>query len=234
MIIEVVLQKYNFCDSIQNMDTSVTALSGEVSYWVSQYGYFALLFLFILEGPVTGIISGVLISLGSLSFFPVFFLYISGSLIRDSVLFYIFRKGNYEIQQIKIAQWVTSKFNSFLSKANDSWREKFRENYFYLMFFSRIAPINLVSQFVVIMAGIARVSTRNFYMPILIAQPIWSAAIIATGFYFGNIITNPEKMLFESSVIFAVIIGLFLLYRHYMHEWIKSSLLGSIFTGNDQ
>ena len=73
------------------MDPSVTALSGEVTYWVSQYGYFALLFLFIIEGPVTGIISGVLISLGLLSFLPVFFLYIAGSLIRDSVIFYIFK-----------------------------------------------------------------------------------------------------------------------------------------------
>ncbi|MEX2515043.1 MAG: VTT domain-containing protein [Candidatus Paceibacterota bacterium] len=215
------------------MDPSLTVLGSELPYWISQYGYIALLFLFIVEGPVTGIISGVLISLGLLAFLPVFFLYVIGTLISDSVLYFLFRNGNRKFKKNQLGRWITARLDVLLNKADEQWREKFQDNYFSLMLFSRLAPINLLSQFVVMMAGVTRIPTKKFYAPILIAQPIWSAAIIATGFYFGNVITNPEKMLFESSLIFAGILGLFLLYRRYMHQWVKNGLLGKVFRIDD-
>lgn len=210
------------------MDVATATAGAEIIEWVSQYGYIALLLLFIIEGPVTGIVSGVLISIGTLKFWPVFFLYVLGTLISDSVLYFLTKNSENFIRRFRIGRWVLNKINDILDDTESDWRRVFIDNYVSLMIFARLAPINLLSQFVVMTAGVLQIPTRRFYLPILIAQPIWSAMVIGTGYYFGSAIVRPEQMLLESTLYFLLAVLLFFLYRRFMHTYIQKGFLGKV------
>lgn len=210
------------------MDPAITTAGAEILYWISEYGYFALLFLFIIEGPVTGIVSGVLVSLGALKFWPVLTFYIIGTLISDSILYFMSKNSNNLLSRLPLGRWALDRVAKVLHGTDDEWKQTFRDNYVSLMIFSRLAPINLLSQFVVLTAGLLKIPTRRFYLPILIAQPIWSAAVIGTGYYFGGAIVSPEKMLLESTLYLLLGITLFLLYRRFMHQYIRDGVLDKL------
>lgn len=210
------------------MDVATATASAEILDWISQYGYIALLLLFVIEGPVTGIVSGVLISLGALKFWPVFLLYVFGTLISDSVLYFLSKNSEDFLRRFTFGCWALDRINRILDDSNTKWRQTFTDSYISLMVFARLAPINLLSQFVVMTAGVLKIPTRRFYLPILIAQPIWSAMVIGTGYYFGGAIVQPEKMFLESTLYFLLAALLFLLYRQYMHEHIRKGILGRL------
>lgn len=210
------------------MDVATAAAGLEIIEWVSRYGYIALLLLFIIEGPVTGIVSGVLISLGALKFWPVFVLYVLGTLISDSLLYFLTKNSEDFIRRFSIGRWALDNINSILDESDTEWKQTFIDNYVSLMIFARLAPINLLSQFVVMTAGVLQIPTRRFYLPILIAQPIWSAMVIGTGFYFGGAIVRPEQMLLESTLYFLLAALIFISYRRFMHKHIQKGVLGKL------
>ncbi|MEX2369189.1 MAG: VTT domain-containing protein [Candidatus Paceibacterota bacterium] len=216
------------------MDATTTVeATSEILKWISEYGYLALLPLFIIEGPVTGIASGVLVSLGALKLLPVFVLYVLGTYISDSILYYLSRDGEIYLRRISLGRKAIERVHRVVDNSSEEWKQKFRDNYFSLMVFARLAPINLVSEFVVLTAGVLKIPTRKFYAPVLISQPIWSALIIAVGYFFGDVVTNPGKILTDTSIIFVVGVCLFFLYRRYVHQYIKEGILGRIFDNGE-
>lgn len=204
-------------------------MGAEILYWISQHGYIALLPLFIIEGPVVGIASGVLISFGVLKPLPVFLLYISGTFISDSILYFLSRDGDQYLDKVPIVGWSIRRIQKAVDDASDHWKQRFKNNYFSLMVFARLAPVNLVSEAVVVIAGALKIPTRKFYAPVLLSQPIWSAAILAIGYYFGDVIADPKQIFREASIVFVAAVCLFLLYRRYMHQYLKQGLLSQIF-----
>jgi membrane protein DedA with SNARE-associated domain len=216
------------------MDVATTTeVTSEILHWISEYGYIALLPLFIIEGPVTGIASGVLISLGALKIVPVFILYVFGTWISDSILYYLSRDGEVYLRKVSLGRKAIEQVHKVVDNASNDWKEKFRKNYFSLMVFARLAPVNLVSEFVVLTAGVLKIPTKKFYAPVLISQPIWAALIIAIGYFFGDLISDPKKVFTDASIIFVVGVCLFFLYRRYVHDYIKQGLLSRVFD-NDQ
>ncbi len=215
------------------MDPETLTISQQILSWISQYGYIALLPLFIIEGPVTGIVAGILISLGALKLFPVFILYVLGTYISDSILYYLSRDGGKYLKKFYLGRKAMVRVDRVVDNASDEWKQKFRDNYFSLMVFARLAPINLVSEFVVLIAGVLKIPTRKFYAPVLVSQPIWSAMIIAVGYYFGDVISDPQKIFTDSSIIFIIGICAVLLYRRYVHAYIKEGLLARVFNGEN-
>lgn len=211
---------------------TTTQVASEIMTWISGYGYLALLPLFIIEGPVTGIASGVLISIGTLKFLPVFILYILGTYISDSILYYLSRDGEMYLRKVSLGRKAIDKVHSVVDSASDEWKQKFRDNYFSLMFFARLAPVNLVSEFVVLTAGVLKIPTRKFYAPVLISQPIWSALVIGVGYFFGDVITDPKKIFTDTSIVFVVGVCVFFLYRRYVHQYIKQGMLARVFDNN--
>ena len=210
--------------------TSTTILGTDLLSWLSQYGYFVLLPLFIIEGPVVGVVSGILISIGGLQFLPVYLLYICGTLISDSFLYYVSRTNNDRLENLPVLNGLLTRVHAIVDDADRDWRESFRDNYAWLIVFTRLAPINLISQFVVIIAGMLGISPRKFYPPILLAQPIWSGAIIAVGYYFGDIFTDPHNLFTELTILFVVLIAIFLLYRRYLHPYLHQGILSRFFS----
>lgn len=212
---------------------TATQATSEILSWISAYGYLALLPLFIIEGPVTGIASGVLISVGALKLLPVFVLYVLGTYISDSILYYLSRDGEKYLRKVSLGRKAIDQVHRIVDNASDEWKQKFKDNYFSLMVFARLAPVNLVSEFVVLTAGVLKIPTKKFYAPVLISQPIWSALIISVGYFFGDVIADPKKIFTDASIVFVVGLCLFLLYRRYMHQYIKQGILARVFDNEE-
>lgn len=212
------------------MDPDTTTLGIELLHWISQYGYAALLPLFVIEGPVVGIVSGILVSVGTLKLLPVFLLYVAGTLISDTILYYFARDGDQYLEKIPLGAWAIDRVHTVLDSTSDAWKQKFKDNYFTVMVVAKLAPVNLVSEFVALTAGAMKIPARTFYAPVLVAQPIWSASIIAVGYYFGDVIKDPQKIFTEASLVFVVLVCLFILYRRYMYQYMQHGILGKIFS----
>jgi len=213
---------------------TATQATSEILSWISDYGYLALLPLFIIEGPVTGIASGVLISVGALKLLPVFVLYVLGTYISDSILYYLSRDGERYLRKVSLGRKAIEQVHRIVDNSSDEWKQKFKDNYFSLMVFARLAPVNLVSEFVVLTAGVLKIPTRKFYAPVLFSQPIWSALIISIGYFFGDVIADPKKIFTDASIVFVVGVCLFFLYRRYMHQYIKQGILARVFDDGEK
>jgi len=207
-------------------DIATTTEFSEILTWISQYGYIILLPLFILEGASMGFIAGILISLGALEAVPIFFLYVLGTTITDSILYQLARSdaGNKILKKIPFTRRTLAQIDYFNKDESlrPSWVQKFYKHYFPLMFLAKLSPIPAGSQIVAVVAGTVKLPWRKFYPPILIGQPIWSAAVIAAGYYFGDVVQNPHKLLSEAGIFTLVALAVGLLYYHYLHDRFKA------------
>lgn len=193
--------------------------------WISTYGYFILLPLFVIEGPIIGITSGVLISFGALEPLPVFLLYTVGTIITDTIVYYSARGGNRHARKTAVGRWVISRVKEVLNHVDENWKQTFSDNYVSLMVLAKLAPINLLASFVAAAAGLLGISARKFYPPVILAQPLWSAAVIGLGYYLGGAIASPSNVLADMSFVTALFLGVLLLYYWYLHDLVKESQL---------
>lgn len=209
------------------MDPATTTAAGaEVMAWISAYGYLALLPLFIIEGPIVGITSGVLISVGLLRPVPVLFLFVVGTIITDSIVYFSARKGNEYIKQTAVGRYLLGRAESVIEHADTTWRKSFRKNYFSLMMLAKLAPINLLASFVAVGAGMLKVPIRSFYKPILIAQPFWSAAVIGLGYYLGDTLLDPSGLMLDMAISTVVAVFLVIGYYYFVHDKVMKTPLG--------
>ena len=85
------------------------------------------------------------------------------------------------------------------------------------MFLAKISPIPAAAQVVAIVAGAVKIPRRRVYPPILIGQPIWSGLVIGAGYYLGDTVQNPAKLMSEAgafTLVGVVVIGLYFYYVH--------------------
>jgi membrane protein DedA with SNARE-associated domain len=219
------------------MDIATTTAAGvEILSWISQYGYGILLPLFILEGASVGFLSGVLISLGALEAVPVFLLYVLGVMIADTIFYQLGRNGSTILKKISFTRRVLARIDYYKDDKDlePQWAAKFRRNYFPLMFMAKISPIPAGALVVATVAGVLKLPRRQVYLPIIIGQPIWSGLVIAAGYYLGDTIQNPEKLLSEAGVFTAVAFIVIGLYYYYLHERLKQELTNLLSLGSNE
>lgn len=208
-----------------DMEVATTTTGAEVMAWISTYGYLILLPLFIIEGPIIGLTAGVLISLGALRPLPVLLLYVLGTTITDTVIYYSARGSVRHTGSTVVGRWVIRKVEDVLAHVDTRWKEGFTDNYTSLMILAKLAPINLLASFVAATAGMLQIPARRFYPPIIIAQPLWSAAVIGLGFYLGGTFRSPESFMANAGFITAVLLGALIIYYWHVHERIMNSQL---------
>lgn len=214
------------------MDVATTTMAGaEVLQWISQYGYFILLPLFIIEGASVGFTSGILISLGALEPLPIFLMYVIGTTITDTIVYFLAYNRSTWLKKIPLLHKSLERFDYFGedTEAEPEWTDRFRRHYFPIMILAKFAPLPASSQTVAAMAGILKVPLRKVYPPIIIGQPFWSGMVIGAGYYFGDTIQNPAKLMNEAGVFTLVALILIGLYYYYLHDHLKrefSQLVG--------
>ncbi|MEX2515044.1 MAG: hypothetical protein WD335_02875 [Candidatus Paceibacterota bacterium] len=218
------------------MDIATTTAAGvEILHWISQYGYFILLPLFIIEGASVGFTSGILISLGALEPLPIFLMYVIGTTITDTIVYFLaFNRSGW----LKKVPFIHKPLQQFDYLGEDrakepEWADRFRRHFFPIMILAKLAPLPASSQTVAAVAGALRIPLRKVYPPIIIGQPFWSGVVIASGYYLGDTIQNPAKLLNEAGVFTLLALVLIGLYYHYLHDHIKREFTQFVGTKKD-
>lgn len=206
------------------MDIATTTQAGvEILVWISQYGYFVLLPLFIIEGASVGFTSGILISLGALEPLPVFLLYVVGTIITDTIVYHLAKNRSSWLKKVPIIHKPLSRFD-YLGEdqaAEPEWADRFRRHYFPIMILAKFAPLPASSQTAAAMAGVLKIPLKKVYPPIIIGQPFWSGMVIGAGYYLGDTIQNPGKLLNEAGFFTLTALMLVGLYYYYLHDHLK-------------
>lgn len=206
------------------MDVATTTAAGaEILHWISQYGYFVLVPLFIIEGASVGFTSGILISLGALEPLPIFIMYVVGTTITDTIVYFLARNRSNWLKRIPLLYEPVRQFD-YLGDDKDKepeWAGKFRHHYFPIMILAKFAPLPASSQTVAAIAGVLKMPLRKVYPPIIIGQPFWSGIVIAAGYYLGDTIQNPAKLMNEAGFFTVFALILIGLYYYYLHDHLK-------------
>jgi membrane protein DedA with SNARE-associated domain len=150
-------------------------------------GYFIMLVLMILEGPIITYISAFAASLGVFNVYAVFILSVLGNIIPDIVL--------YSIGKIS----SSGKTNNFLKSLGltkeriNKLEKKFRKHAVKSIIFVKFVPGFPVPG--LIFTGFSKINFKKFFLTCLIINVVGSIIFVSLGFYSGIAAENFLKYL---------------------------------------
>jgi membrane-associated protein len=143
-----------------------------------QYKYTILFPLSIIEGPILAVISGFLISLGTLNFLVVYLIIIVGDIIGDFIAYIIGRFGSKHL-----LNWFSKLFritDEQFIKAKDFFNLNHKKSLITSKLVHGIGVSGLIT------AGILKVPYKVFFLTCSLISVIQSLVLILVGFFFGH------------------------------------------------
>lgn len=186
--------------------------------WISLYGYWILAPLLVVEGPVVGFTCGILISYGVLEPVPVFLIYVAATTLSDSFLYYSAKRGAPYLLRFRFSRRIIQAIHRDHDKPERGWTNVLEDNFLKFFIFAKLSPTIAVSESLAVAAGILQIPAKRVYIGILSTQPIWSAGILALGFYFGSTFQDISFLLNVTGIFFTALVILVVLYFTYLHE----------------
>ena len=170
-----------------------------------QYRYLILLPIAIVEGPIVTIIAGFLCFQGHLSILPVYGIVILGDLIGDVLWYYVGYWYGY-----RFVKKYGKRFGLQEEKIH-ILEEKFHKYKHPILFFSKITNGLGFALAVLFTAGLVKIPFWRFMTINFFGQFIWSGALLAIGYFFGNVYSTvssiQEKIGISVIVVILLIIG---------------------------
>jgi membrane-associated protein len=145
--------------------------------WLINYQYLIVLPVAVLEGPVLALICGFLLKMGYFSFWPIFLLLMFGDIVSDIYWYCI---GYYGGRRLVL------KFGKYFSLTNENLavaEKVYHRHYIPILFLSKITMGFGFAIAIVAVAGITKLPFRKYMLVNIIAQPIWTATLLAAGFW---------------------------------------------------
>lgn len=168
-----------------------------------QYKYLALVALSFFEGPYIMMMSGFLIKLGVLTLGYTFIALSIGDLLADICWYYVgYHFGNRVIGRF-------GKFFDISAESIDSAKELFSKNRKMILLVSKMTAGFGLSLATLVTAGIVRTPFGEYVALNFFGQLVWTAIMLAVGYFFGHIYILVDNVLGK---IFIIALGLAALY----------------------
>lgn len=165
---------------------------------------YVLLFIgTIFEGPVVMMTSGFLYKLGNFDFVPMYLCLVGGDFTADIGWYCLGRFGT---------RSAIFKYGHFMGLTPETLlkvEDRFHKYHQKILIISKLTMGLGFAFIVLIVAGIFKVPFKNFVILNLVGGFIWTAILIAIGYFLGNVytmISGPMKIVFAVVVIFAFIV----------------------------
>lgn len=145
---------------------------------ISQYGYWIIFPLMIIEGPIITIIASFLASLGALNVFIIYILGVLGNVIADIIYYGIGKFGRKKF---------LAKYGKYIGITMDKieYIETHYKNHLYkTIIIAKLTEAPVVP--VLISAGIANANFKKFLSISAIAEIIKVFIIVCIGYFFGR------------------------------------------------
>jgi membrane protein DedA with SNARE-associated domain len=185
-----------------------------IFHFLQYYGYWLMLPLMIIEGPVVTLLSAMMASLGAFNIFVVFLLSIAGDLIGD-VLFYYFgyRFG------LGFARGV-GKYIGITEKLVSRMEKYFERHGGKTIFLVKSTTGLCWATFVT--AGIVKMNFRKFLKYSFYGGIIWSGFLVVMGYFYGYLWREiRDNIKWIGWVIFIVAIITFIVVNIYKNRQAK-------------
>ena len=190
------------------------AIYNNILLWFDSSKY-ALLFLgMIIEGPIIMLASGFLYKLGQFSFFPMYLVLIFGDFTADMIWYCVGRFGT------RKAIFKYGNYVGVTPNALEKIERAFHKYHQKILIISKLTMGFGFAVVVLVVAGMFKVPFKNYVILNLIGGFIWTAMLLAIGFFLGNIFIAIPKY---SKIIFIIsIFTLFVLGIKYMNKYLKT------------
>ena len=149
----------------------------EIFRFLSEYGYWVIFPLMILEGPITTIMAGILASLGAFNVWIVLLLSISADIFGDIFLYGIGKKwGNSFVAKV-------GKYLGIAEKRVKKVDKFFRKHGGKAVFMAKSTTGLCFTTFIV--AGIVRMDFKKFLRYSFLGGLMWSGFLVGMGYFYG-------------------------------------------------
>ena len=188
----------------------ITHLAQSHSYWV----YFALVFLGFVEGPFLSFFCGILLNYGYIAFLPVYTSLMLGDLIGDGFWYYLGRVYGHRFIK-RFGKYFNITDYNVLKVSDFFHRHKHK-----ILFISKSTSGFGFALATLFAAGMVRIPFGKYMIINFLGQFIWTAFLLAAGFYFSNIFFRVSDVFNKVFLIilFALCFVAFLRFRKYLQN----------------
>jgi len=184
------------------------------------YGYLIAYPLAIVEGPVVMLLSGFLVRLHVLAFWPIYLVLIAGDLTGDVVWYWVGRRG---------ARRIIEKYGHFLSLTEENVEKAerfFNDHQGKILFLSKITMGFGFAIATLVAAGVAKVPFKKYFAINFVGEFIWAGILMTLGYFLGNLYTLVNKSLQWAFIVAMVLIGFAAVYGFgkFMREKFKKGI----------
>ena len=149
----------------------------QIFNFLSHFGYWIILPLMIIEGPVITIISAMLAKLGAFNVFIVFILSVLGDIIGDVVLYYLgYTLGNKFVNRIGKYLGITEKV---ILKMETYFKKHGGKTIFTVKSTTGLCWATFAA------AGIVKMDFKKFLKFSVFGGFVWSGFLVAMGYFYG-------------------------------------------------
>lgn len=174
--------------------------------YLATYRYVLIIPITIIEGPIVMVLCGFLLRFGTFDLIPLYAILMLADMIGDVGWYCV---GRY---------WGLSfvkrfgRFFSITEKTLKRATELFNKHHNKILFISKITMGFGFAIVTLITAGITKVPFRKYLVFNVSGQFIWTAALLALGYGFGNIYTSIDKGFRDVAFVALIIIILAIVY----------------------
>lgn len=181
------------------------------------YGYWIVVPIMIIEGPIITIVMGLLSSLGFFNILVVILLGVISDLISDTIYYWSgYHGGPKVLEKLKIPSL----------QENNSLQElktRFQEHPGKIFFGAKVLTGIAHSTFV--LAGVTRTNYGKILKFTIPGGIVWSTGLATLGFYFGRHATNISKFLSQTGLTLFSLLVLFLFYKFWFGKYIAKKFV---------
>lgn len=185
-----------------------------------QYKYIIIVPIAVIEGPILSMICGFFARTGELAILPSFVALAIGDLLGDALWYWLGRHyGHRFIRSFGHYVSITEEAVSTVHRIFDKYHTS-------ILFFSKLTMGLGFPGATLFTAGMTRVPFRKFMLLNTLGQIIWTAGLMAIGYYLGNFYVqfNNTLGLVSTIAVIAIIMALLFGFARYMRKRFTKSV----------
>lgn len=182
--------------------------------------YFFIIFISFVEGPLLGMVCGLLIKLGDFHFIPVYVALMLGDLIGDVVWYTIgYHYGHRFVRRFGKYLSITDRGVSAIERIFHKYKSS-------ILIISKITMGFGFALVTLITAGMVKIPFGRYLAMNIIGQFVWTGILIGIGYAFGNLYVEVDSIIGKISVLSLFIVAFLALigYGKYLKQRVAKTV----------
>ena len=194
----------------------LSSFSGVLGWGIAN-GYWFMYIVAIIEGPILGVVCGLLIRLGYFDFWTIYLILMAGDLTGDIVWYHV---GKYGIHRF------IKRFGRFFSLDERNVRiieRTFKKHETKTLIISKITAGFGFAILTLMTAGSIGIPFKKYMTINFLGQFFWSGFVITVGYYFGQFYQTIDESFRIMSIV--VFIALFMAVLYGVRKYAQSAII---------